>query len=57
MQRVHFFHRLFKEAIILTLDGVGEWATATVAHGKKNKIKMLKEMVLSFSTFIRKTRR
>ena len=39
-----FFPSPFKEAIILTLDGVGEWATATVAHGKKNKIKMLKEI-------------
>jgi|TARA_B100001093_G_scaffold505117_1_gene561961 carbamoyltransferase len=34
----------FDEAVILTLDGVGEWATTTVAHGKGNKITMLKEI-------------
>ncbi len=34
----------FNEAIILTLDGVGEWATTTVAIGKDNKIDMLKEI-------------
>ena len=30
-----FFPSPFKEAVILTLDGVGEWATTTVAIGKK----------------------
>ena len=39
-----FYPSPFEEAIILTLDGVGEWATTTVAHGKKNKIIMLKEI-------------
>jgi len=39
-----FYPSPFEEAIILTLDGVGEWATTTVAHGKKNKITMLKEI-------------
>ena len=39
-----FYPSPFEEAIILTLDGVGEWATTTVAHGKGNKITMLKEM-------------
>ena len=39
-----FYPSPFDEAIILTLDGVGEWATTTVAHGKGNKIKMLKEI-------------
>ena len=34
----------FKEAVIITLDGVGEWATTTVAIGKDNDIKMLKEI-------------
>ena len=28
----------------MTLDGVGEWATTTVAVGKENKISMLKEI-------------
>ena len=34
----------FDEAIILTLDGVGEWATSTVGVGKKNKFEILKEI-------------
>jgi carbamoyltransferase len=39
-----FFPSPFKEAIVLTLDGVGEWATTTVAIGKDNNLKMLKEI-------------
>ena len=39
-----FFPSPFKEAIVLTLDGVGEWATTTVALGKNNKLKILKEI-------------
>ena len=39
-----FFPSPFKEAIVLTLDGVGEWATTTVAIGKGNDLKMLKEI-------------
>ena len=39
-----FFPSPFEEAIILTLDGVGEWATTTVAIGKKNKLKIIKEI-------------
>jgi len=39
-----FFPSPFEEAIILTADGVGEWATTTVAVGKKNKIQILKEI-------------
>jgi carbamoyltransferase len=39
-----FYPSPFEEAVILTLDGVGEWATTTVALGKKNEIKMLKEI-------------
>ena len=31
-----FFPSPFEEAVILTADGVGEWATTTVAVGKKN---------------------
>ena len=34
----------FDEAIILTIDGVGESATTTVGIGKYNKIKILKEI-------------
>ena len=39
-----FFSSPYEEAIILTLDGVGEWATTTISHGKKNKIHILKEI-------------
>ena len=44
-----FYPSPFQEAIILTLDGVGEWATTTVAHGKGNKITMLKEIYFPHS--------
>ena len=39
-----FYPSPFKEAIVLTLDGVGEWATTTVAVGNKNKLEILKEI-------------
>ena len=39
-----FYPSPFKEAIVLTLDGVGEWATTTLAIGKENKLNMLKEI-------------
>lgn len=34
----------FDEAAILTVDGVGEWATTAIAVGKGNKVTVLKEM-------------
>ena len=39
-----FYPSPFKESLILTLDGVGEWATTTLAIGKENNIKILKEI-------------
>tara|TARA_Y100001970_G_scaffold292367_1_gene433411 strand:- start:430 stop:2268 length:1839 start_codon:yes stop_codon:yes gene_type:complete len=39
-----FFPSPFNEAIILTADGVGEWATSTVAVGKNNNIEIKKEI-------------
>ena len=39
-----FFSSPYEEAIILTLDGVGEWATTTISLGKYNKINILKEI-------------
>ena len=39
-----FFPSPFEEAIILTADGVGEWATTTVAIGKGNKLDIKKEI-------------
>jgi len=44
-----FFPSPFEKAVILTLDGVGEWATTTVAIGEKNKLKMLKEIYFPHS--------
>lgn len=34
----------FEEAAILTMDGVGEWATASIGHGKGNDLKLLREL-------------
>ena len=39
-----FFPSPFEEAIILTADGVGEWATTTVAVGKNNNLEIKKEI-------------
>ncbi len=39
-----FFPSPFDESAILTIDGVGEWATTTICHGEKNKITKLREL-------------
>ena len=39
-----FYPSPFEEAIVLTADGVGEWATTTVAIGKDNKLDIKKEL-------------
>lgn len=39
-----FYPSPFEEAAILTIDGVGEWATSTICHGKGNTIKIIKEL-------------
>ena len=39
-----FYPSPFDEAAILTIDGVGEWATTTIGHGHGREIKMLKEL-------------
>lgn len=39
-----FFPSPFQEAAILTMDGVGEWATSSIARGKDNKIDLLQEL-------------
>ena len=39
-----FYPSPFKEALILTADGVGEWGTTTVAIGKENELEILKEI-------------
>ena len=44
-----FYPSPFEEAIILTLDGVGEWATTTIAEGKGNQLNMIKEIYFPHS--------
>jgi len=39
-----FFPSPFKDAAILTMDGVGEWATATVGVGRGDDIEIIKEL-------------
>ena len=39
-----FFPSPFEEAAILTLDGVGEWATATYGFGRGNKVTLTHEL-------------
>jgi carbamoyltransferase len=39
-----FYPSPFIEAAILTIDGVGEWATTTISYGKGSQIKMLREL-------------
>src|SRR5205085_11112973 len=39
-----FFPSPFDEAAILTLDGVGEWATASFGSGRGNKITLTDEL-------------
>jgi carbamoyltransferase len=39
-----FFPSPFEEAVVLTIDGVGEWATSTVAIGRGNELAIEKEL-------------
>ncbi len=39
-----FFPSPFDDAAIMTLDGVGEWSTTTLGHGKGNKISLTHEI-------------
>jgi len=39
-----FYPSPFEEAAVLTIDGVGEWATASICHGGKSGLKILKEL-------------
>lgn len=39
-----FFPSRFDESAILTIDGVGEWATVSISKGSGNDIKVLKEI-------------
>jgi carbamoyltransferase len=39
-----FYSSPYEDAAILTIDGVGEWATASIGRGKGNSIEILKEL-------------
>ena len=39
-----FFPSPFDDAAVLTLDGVGEWTTASICHGSGNSLTILKEL-------------
>lgn len=39
-----FYPSAFEESAILTVDGVGEWATTTICRGYGNKIEILKQL-------------
>ena len=39
-----FYPSPFEDSAILTIDGVGEWATASYGYGKGNEITLLKEL-------------
>lgn len=39
-----FYPSPFEEAAILTMDGVGEWATTSICKGSGNQIEMLREL-------------
>jgi carbamoyltransferase len=39
-----FYPSPFEEAAVLTIDGVGEWATSSIGIGKGNELTLLKEL-------------
>jgi carbamoyltransferase len=44
-----FFPSPFEEAAVLVMDGVGEWATTSAAHGKGNRLDITKEIFFPHS--------
>ena len=44
-----YFPSPFNEAIVLTADGVGEWATTTIAVAKGNKVEIKKRFTFTLS--------
>ena len=44
-----FYPSPFEDALILTMDGVGEWATTSVALGSGNKLEIIKEIYFPHS--------
>jgi carbamoyltransferase len=44
-----FYPSPFEEAVVLTMDGVGEWATTSAALGRGNQLEILKEILYPHS--------
>ncbi len=44
-----FYPSPFAEAAILTIDGVGEWATTTIGYGRQKAIEILRELTFPHS--------
>jgi carbamoyltransferase len=44
-----FYPSPFDEAVVLTMDGVGEWATTSVAVGQGNRLEVIKEIYFPHS--------
>jgi carbamoyltransferase len=44
-----FYPSPFDEAIVLTMDGVGEWTTTSLAIGRGNRLEMIKEILFPHS--------
>jgi len=44
-----FFPSPFKSAAVLTMDGVGEWTTTSIAVGNSNKLNIIKEIIYPHS--------
>ncbi len=44
-----FYPSPFEEAAVLTLDGVGEWATTTIGIGEGNRLRLIREMIFPHS--------
>ena len=40
-----FYPSPFKDAAIINMDGVGEWVTTSIMHGKENEMEVLKELL------------
>jgi carbamoyltransferase len=44
-----FFPSPFEEAVVLTMDGVGEWATTSVAIGRSEQLEVVREILFPHS--------
>ncbi len=44
-----FYPSPFEEAAVLTLDGVGEWATTTIGVGEGNRLRLIREIAFPHS--------